>query len=137
MKVYNESRNSYRMCKLHIRWRPSNADTLNLNFASIICFVTKMFVSEMIFVNRTSPCLQFKIANFNLKLMPVCYFRWTGRISGTISVPRRQIHVRLRHADMFMSFFMSQKIPERSSINHLNFYCIKQIASILPLSVQL
>ena len=75
--------------------------------------------------------------NFNLKLMPVCYFRWPGRLSGTISVARRQIHVRLRHADMFMSFFMSQKIPERSSINHLNFYCIKQIASILPLSVQL
>ena len=71
-----------------------------------------MFVSEMIFVNRTSPCLQFKRANFNLKLMPVCYYRWTGRISGTISVARRQIHVRLRHADMFMSFFMSQKIPK-------------------------
>ena len=44
--------------------------------------------------------------------MPVCYFRWTGRLSGTISVARRQIHVRLRHADMFMSFSMSQKIPK-------------------------
>ena len=39
----------------------------------------------------------------------------------------RQIHVRSRQQTCF-SFFM----PQKPSINHLNFYCIKQIDNIFP-----